>query len=322
MKFRNNSMQVIVGAVCLLILAAELCWLIIGGLGYAAARGRLAANLSRLERLERRSPYPSAANLKVLEENLDVLEYQVGELYAAVSRGPAPRGHVESAELSARIQAEVERFRRRAEEAGVLLPDTLEAGFSEYASGGAVAAPRNAPRLMRQLHSVSALTDVLIDSGVQSIGSITRDRFERESGPDLVRRRSVNARQAGDERPPASQVGPGGLYLIERIGVEFSAYEDGVWRVLEGLASSPRFMTVSEFSHTTDGRVHDYSPQAVKRGVETDDETLAFLREGVLRGDQALPRPERIIAGTDRVRVRMMVDVYNFNREISDDRTR
>lgn len=322
MNFRSNRMPAAAGAVFLLVTAAELVWLGLGVFSYSAAGKELNRNTRRLERLERRDPYPSAANLSALEENLDVLEYQVGELRAVMGRDPIPDEHADAAELSARIQEKVELFRKHAEEAGVELPDTLEAGFSEYASGGAVAAQADVPRLMRQLHSVSVLADVLIEAGVNSIEGISRERFEFEAEPETPRRRRPNSARAPRQRLPASEVGPDGLYMVERIGVEFSADENEVWRVLEGLASSPRFMIVTGFSHQTDTDILDYSPLAVTRGAETDDEALNYLREGILRGKKALSRPERIIAGADAVRVRMTVDVYNFNPEVPDGRGR
>ncbi len=323
--FRNKRLMA--GAVlCGLVLAVELVWLSISAVRLAGNSRELKGAQRRLSRLQNRAPYPSEANRNILSENLDELAYRVSELTAEMNRMPAPRNVVEPAELSAFIQEQVEGFRSDAIRAGVELPDSLEAGFTQYASGGAVAAAGDVPRLMRQLHAVGAIANVLVDAGVASIDDISRDEFEGGASREAQRRRRPNRlggpQDAAGAHSKASEVGPGGLYLVERIGVTFQASEQAVWEVLYGLASSPQFMVVRSFSHRTQTRILEYSPRAVKRGSDTDDETLRFLQEGILRGARALSRPERIIAGTELVQVELMVDVYHFNAEESDDRRR
>ncbi len=86
--------------------------------------------------------------------------------------------------------------------------------------------------------------------------------------------------------------------------------------MLDQLAAAPHFMVVSEFSHRTQTKILSYNPEAVKRGL--DDETLQYLESGILVGEQALSRPERMIAGNELVQVQLMVDVYNFEPEAGE----
>ncbi|MDF7823213.1 Amuc_1100 family pilus-like protein [Pontiellaceae bacterium B12227] len=314
MNLRGNKKLMIGGGICAAVLIVEVAVLAFGGVRLSQAKKAVKQERVRLTRLFKRNPFPSAENVQVLEKNLDELEYRIGAITAEMIRDPFPRDAIDAAEFSARAQDVIERFRERAEQSGMVLPDSLEVGFAKYASGGAVPQVSHVPRLMRQLHSVERVADVLVKNGVASVDKLSRDLFEASVGPEIPQRRRPRNTPASGARKPlslvASESGPDGSYYIERIGVSFSAKEAVVWRVLDGFAASPHVMVITEFAHQTRSGILDYSPEAVKAGG--DDETLRFLSEGILSGARALSRPERIIAGDELVEVRLMVDVYNF----------
>ena len=314
MSLRQNKTLMMGGGICAAILIVEAAVLAVGAVGLSKANKTVEREQRRLTKLLKRNPYPSAENVQTLEKNLDELEYRIGALSAEMTSDPFPKEAVEAAEFSARAQDVIERFRKRAERAGMVLPKSLEVGFAKYASGGAVPKALHVPRLTRQLYSVERVADVLVKSGVTSVDKLSRDLFEGATGADISpRRRPRNAPPSSVRKPlslVASVSGPGGLYYMERIGVSFTAKEDKVWRVLDGFAAASHFMVVTEFAHRTNSGILDYNPDAVKAGG--DDETLRFLSEGILSGAKALSRPERIIAGDELVKVRLMVDVYNF----------
>ncbi|MDF7808384.1 Amuc_1100 family pilus-like protein [Pontiellaceae bacterium B12219] len=320
-NLRINRMHLAVWVFCGLVLLAECVVLLVGGVKMTSAKKALIHEQQKLSRLLNRSPYPSEKNVQILECNLDELNYRIGELAAELSRDPFPMESVEAAEFSARAQGVIERFRQRAERAGMQLPESLEAGFAQYASGGAVPEPEHVPRLSRQLYSVERVANVLVQSGVTSIDSLSREDFENRDEAEPMRRRRPggDAAAARKEKPRplmASEVGKDQLYFIERIGVSFTAREAEVWRVLDLFASDDHFMVVSEFSHQTANDILAYNPDALKNGNATDDETLRYLAEGILVGEKALSRPERIISGDELVEVRMTIDVYNFDPKV------
>ncbi|MDF7798064.1 Amuc_1100 family pilus-like protein [Pontiellaceae bacterium B1224] len=316
MNLCRNRTVMIGGGICAVLLLVELVVLAIGAVRLSKANAGLRQELQHLTRLEQRNPYPSDANVEVLKNNLDELEFRVGELAAELKRDPFPRDSVEAAEFSARAQDVIERFRNRAVRAGMQLPESLEAGFAQYASGGAVPEAAHVPRLSRQLYSVERVADVLVQSGVTSVSTISRDVFEVSDEPEMVRRRPVRNRPGSGGRklqpPTASYTESDGIYSIEQIAVSFTASEEVVWRVLDLFAGAPHVMVVSGFSHQTQSDILAYNPSAVKRGEESD-ETVRYLAEGILSGENALSRPERIISGDEQVSVRLTIDVYNFD---------
>ena len=69
MKFRKHMVLIVGGALCLLALiaAAVFLWRSFGE--YKAARGELESSFQRLESLNRREPYPSDENIRIVEQN-------------------------------------------------------------------------------------------------------------------------------------------------------------------------------------------------------------------------------------------------------------
>jgi hypothetical protein len=327
MNVRKNLLLVIGGGSFAVLLLVALVFLFRANADFQGQRKVLERQYKRLTELNTRKPFPSVENIEKAKRNLDQLEYRVVELGGGLSRDPLPADAIDAADFSAQAQDVIERFRKRAVDAGILLPENLEVGFARYASGGAIPEQAHVPRLSRQLYSVEKVVDVLVRSGAHSIEALTRDIFEIQTVPvpeetDSRRRRPrrevTPAKPGKNIHTVASAVQPDGLYAIERIGASFTATEDEVWRTLDLLASAPHFMVVVAFRHNTQSDILAYNPEAVKRGGEGDDEALRFLAGGILSGSKALSRPERIIAGNELVRVTISVDVYNFAPVVED----
>jgi hypothetical protein len=329
MNMRNNMVLVVGGGGGAVLLLLALVYLFNANAVYQKKGKRLEQQYRRLHELNVRSPFPSMENAEQMEQNLDRLDYHVGELAAQLVQDPFPPDAVESADFSARAQEVIERFRKRAANAGIVLPEGLEAGFSQYASGGAVPEPAHVPRLSRQLYSMEKVADILIRSEVRSIESLTRDVFEAPDAAAAMPSTRRRARRSGpppgereDIRTVASAVHPDGFYYVEHVGATVTADELSVWRLLDLLASVPHLMVLSDFRHATQTDILSYNPEAAKQAGKGDDETQKFLAGGILSGEQALSRPERIVAGNEIIRVSIRVDVYNFEPAMGKDAAR
>lgn len=319
MNMRKNIVLVVGGGSCFVLLLMALFFLWKAGTAYREESRRLQQTYRQLAELHARAPFPSVENLSQEEKNVAALLDRLNDLKRTLARDPFPPDAREPADFSARVQRSIERFRTRATAAGIQLPDTLEAGFGQYSRGGVIPDPRYVPRLSRQLYSMERVTDVLIASGVGYIDALSRDPFETqpEAVPSAATR--PNRRSRRDTAPVipkqsarlvASVVDPNGLYVTERIGVSFTAKEMVVWDVLNRLAAASHFMVVSGFSFQTQTDIMAYQPGSPD---QVKSEALKrYLSEGVLTGEAALSRPERIIAGDELLRVSLTVEVYNF----------
>jgi hypothetical protein len=315
MSLKQNSFKWAMGVFAAALLVEGIV-LVMASVRLAEQNRELKKSHRVLRRLNERIPFPSLENKEALNGNLDALEFRVGELAAAMARDSFPADAVGSADFSARAQDVIERFRQRAALAGVSLPKSLEVGFSKYASGGAVPDPKHVPRLSRQLYSVERVADVLVRGGVDSIDGLTRTIFETQAKAEPQNERRRARRQPSGARPAASAaVNEHAMYRIERVGVSFMAENDVVMRVLNLFAAMPHCMAVAEFSHESQTGILSYNPEAVKRGEASDDATSRYLAGGILTGENALSRPERLIAGNELIHVTLSVDVYNFDAE-------
>lgn len=327
MSWTKHKVLVFGGGLAVVLLIAVGVMLIKSAVDYRHGQQELGQQTARLEALRSRQPFPSAENSAALEDNLDRMEFCAGELAAELMQDPFFADPVDVADFSARAQEVIELFRERANRAGVILPEGLEAGFARYSSGGAVPAPEHVARLVRQLYSVERVADVLVQCGVSSIREVSRDPFElvAEALPTGGDRRRPRREKSAALMPPphrsriASSVHSGGLYSIERIRIGFSAKEHVVWDVLGQFASASHFMVIKEFSHSTQSSILSYNPTAVTREAGAVAETSRFLAGGVLSGSEALSRPERIIAGDELLEVKITVDVFNFDPAVFEE---
>lgn len=247
----------------------------------AFARGRAELSLveRELERLTRRSAYPSTENLKELEDERDALAFMISELDVSMHAGAHIEGVPDAAVFSARAQAAIERYQARITGVGIVVPDELEVGFAAYASGGAVPDVLHVPRLMRQLDAVERVLDLLLEAEVASIDALERERFEFSPNP------------------PQENEGAEG----ECIRVGFTAEEGSVWRALELFGQPARLLEVVEISHRTQSDMLRYE---VSEKQTTDP---AVSEDQMFEGDAALSRSERIVAGGEWVRVELVL---------------
>jgi hypothetical protein len=319
MNMRNHSVILMGGGACAVLLLAALVFLFRAQLDYQTQSRALERQYRRLAELDARQPFPSPENVAQERKNLEGFEYHAAELFAVLSRDPFPVEASDAAGFSARAQDVIEQFQKRTTDAGVQIPRNLEAGFAEYASGGAIPELSDVPRLSRQLSAVEKVADILVRCGVDSIEMLTRDLFEQQSDPFAEEkgrrgsRRGVAAKPANDIRKIASVVQQDGLYTIERVGAAFVATEQVAWAVLEELSAAAHFMVVADLEHTTLTSVLAYNPDS----TTPSDSEKEFLPGGILSGRTALSRPERIVAGNEQVRISLQIEVYNFESSTS-----
>ncbi|MCF7848526.1 MAG: Amuc_1100 family pilus-like protein [Kiritimatiellales bacterium] len=331
MNSRKNMPLVVGGAICAVLLLVALFFLFRFGSAYRAEQKVLKSQYQRLEQLNTRKPFPSAENVEKVKDNLAALEANLQTLMQALNKNSFQGQDLKAVDFSSRVQRAIQRFKDKAQEGNVALPQNMEIGFGQYASGGALPAPENVGRLVQQLHSIERVANILIKSGVISIEALEREVFEKpesqgEEGADAdagsqsrrsSRRSRAPAKAAPDKKQNvASFVHPDGLYTFERVSVVFTAREDNLWRVMDLLASSPQLISISEIAFETQTKIMSYSPADVveaEAGMMEGNESLKSLAARVLSGTK-LSRQERQIAGDETIRASMKVDVYQFER--------
>lgn len=322
MNWRKNIILIVGGGIALFLLIIAFVFFFKSKREYGRLNNELGQAMSRLETLTRRSPYPSAENIKQVDANLESLKNAVGVLQETLQRGQVVAESIEPADFASLLERVSKRLYRSAAEAGVTLPDRFTLGLARYAAGEQPA--REAvPRLVIQLKDLEAICQTLLQSHIQSIVSVDREAFEggaaAQAQPDdsagLRRRRATDDSQSPTVATaympmPASNT----LYEVERFNVTFQGRDAAVWEALNQLAKSPLLITVvdvqlSNLASDKLGVAVPVSPLNADKNSPTFNPALARYPS----------HDERIIAGRELVQATFVLDVYRLVREIKED---
>lgn len=166
------------------IAVAAVLILAVGGYLVSGAMGRLSeaqatfdSKKAELENLQRNKPFPDQANVDAAQKETQ----QAAQLLGTIAKKfevavPALTPQEFQDDLSKRVKEIV----KLAADKGVTLPEKFYLGFESYETAPPSASI--APQLGLQLQSIQAVTRILIESQVKSIGPIQRVPLRGEAG--------------------------------------------------------------------------------------------------------------------------------------------
>lgn len=165
--------------------------LLIGGAGFFFAKGfgkyRSEFNgwddlASKIKRLERESPYPSAANEKKLASHLGDYEKKVEALYQSLAKFQKPLDDaMQDRDFPQKLKTRVQGFLDLAGEKGLAIEDkeNFYLGFDAYSSS--LPKPDLVPLLNYQLDATSYLLKQLVESGASRLNQLSRELLPGEA---------------------------------------------------------------------------------------------------------------------------------------------
>lgn len=318
--FRKYMLLVVGGSIAL-VLAIIVTVLLVQFSGqYGRMQSELSSNLQRLEQLHQRDPFPSPENVERVSENLEDLEnYLEGMLSALSAQQPAIED-MERAAFPPEIERTVRRLRRLAAQQEVQIAETVAFGFGRYA-GGNLPMQEHVRRLVNQLQTIEMLCEILFQAQINELIRVEREIFDvertqREIAPDMARRRRTDTTDDVVAAPTTAVEPEGveGLYTKERYTLTFFASDQALRMVLNQLVAHPVMMVVRNLELQNEmgvggTSVADRLAQRL-RPKETREAAVPPGQEVPSRAD--LLHEDRIVAGLERVRVTMALDVYRF----------
>lgn len=353
MNIRKNLSLAVGAGISLVLIAVAAIFLVRFALRYNAVTRDLRAQQERLQRLNDRRPYPSEENIRQLESNRSKLAAILRRTQTDLSRGQYEPPALEPARFSQELRGMSERLNRVALARNIMpLPPSFGYGFDRYFKG---IPPRKdeVPRLLLQVNAVESVCRALLEAGITEILKVERQEFEESTSPGvgaememagLAPRGPVEAvsgdRVAG-RLSGRAMADPDGWFSWERVAVEFTARESGLWEALNGLARSEAFTVVVSATivnenarpqvKTPDGEepqrgMEGLAPAGYRPSARMVEDALPSgpgpgLEPGVAGRPPARPlkREERIVAGRDElIRVRLEADVYRFQPPSAD----
>lgn len=332
MNFRKNSTLIIGGGIGVVLLAAVVFLLFSFRGQYAGSLEAFNNARNRLAALNNRNPFPSAENIKLSSENLDLLKSKYNDVRAKLMAGQMDVAQIEPARFAPMMEDSIKRLKTKVQqlknETGreIRLPAEVDFGFKDYAAGKLPPNDTNTMRrLVLQVQGLENLTALAIDARVDSVDSLKRDDFEiRTPAAPAEEESGFRGRGRGrfEEAAPevaSTDVGgfplpaPHALYDVERFLVEVSGPESAIWDYINRLAASPVLFTVADvaFSNTrtSPGRPVDFK-ELLKR--KADEAKLASGGQADPAAEMQpadLSADERVVGGREPVKARLVIDM-------------
>lgn len=318
-------MILVVGGAIALVLIVGVSVLLFKFRGeYARVQSDLQTSLVSLERLHQRTPFPTAENVERVRSNLKELESYLDTTLNILSAGQVETEYMERAAFPVEIERTSRRLRAMAAERDISLAEGVAFGFERYAAGN-LPMQEHVPRLVVQLRTVERLCTLLFESEISELVHVQRKVFDVErTQQDLMdqagSRRGRTEAVVAAPATPVQPEGVEGLYTKERYTLDFFATDQALRDVLNGFVRSPMLMVVRNIELRNEMGLGGTSPAArLASRLQRPDPA----RPGAPGQEQEAARPlqhdDRVVAGRERVRVTLTVDVYRFEHGVSED---
>jgi DNA-binding protein H-NS len=246
--------------------------------------------VNKLHALQNKVPFPSAENLKAIQENLAEHTDQIDGFRKQLAKMELPLDEsITPQQFQDGLRSAVNEIRTKAEENHVELPANFYFGFDEYQTQ--VPSEQAAPFLYRQFLVIQSFITRLVDFKVTAIDGVTRAPLPQESGSAAGRPNKSDASEPVLQRFP--------------FDVSFKA-EQGKFRVaFNSLLGSEQFLIVRSVT------VENSSPQApAKRGLEavSPSTSNAFTAGDSTNSAGGL----QVILGREILKVTMQLEMLDF----------
>jgi len=328
-SFKKYMTLLIGGGVALLLIMVALFFLFKFRSEYDRVQMDLAGKQRTLTELHRRNPFPSPENVAKVHEDLRAIESYFNDFMASLAAKQVPSDRIERAQFPPMVAETVRQLQSLAQTQQVKTPDLPEYAFPNYMRGF-LPQENHLPRLIVQLRTIDTLTRLLFESQISEFISVERQVFDVEQVQsdvsDGVRVRGGRAPgQPAQEEAIVDASDMAGLYTRERYVFNFISSDLALRNVLNALASSSLFVIVknveirNEWAMTGSNPAQRLAQQLVPRTAPTPSAPGATTFGAPAAGQQRDPlspamqrHEDRIVAGRERLRVRLVLDVYRF----------
>ncbi len=321
MSALKKYMVLIVGGSIALVLAIVVIVLLVRFSGeYARIQRDLQSNLRTLEQLHNRDPFPSMNNVEMIESSLLNLENYRDSVLVTLAAAQPEIEDMERAAFPPRMERTAQRLRELAREQNIRVADPLDLGFGRYAAGN-LPAQDHVSRLVSQLQTVEHVITVLFEAGISELVGVEREVFDVErtqaDPADTAASRRRGVAEVDTVAAPVVRVDPEGvegLYTRERFTIVFFADDLALRQSLNALASDPILMVVRNLELRSELGLGGVSPTArlASRLQPRETREGAPARTPETESERPVLHEDRVVAGRERVRATMTIDVYRF----------
>ena len=263
------------------------------------AEEALEGEISRFRSFNSAKIFPSRKSIADVKTNAAVYAQWRQTAFALASRGDKSFPEESETVFKQRLQTEVRRMRNLPGGVeGKIAASTFFFGFDQYlGDGGVLPARADLPRLASQLDTVTSVVDACAAAGVLEVKSVQRlEKARQDEDEDRPRQRNKKKRKAVKAEEPE--------FTSLDYAFEIAARPPAIVKVLNALASSPRFNVVSGLAmhestdmivdklNAADAAETKKSPRRRRRGRGDDFAAEAEGGETTSKADRLVVDPE------------------------------
>ncbi len=322
--FRKYMVLVVGGSIALVLMVIVAVLLFKFRSEYARVQSELSASLSTMEQLHHREPFPSSENVERVRSNLAELDGYLETMLSALSAEQVEPEEMERAAFPAEIERTARRLRSLASEQDVTLAEGMAFGFQRYEAGN-LPMQEHVSRLVVQLRTIERLCSLLFESGISRLSSVEREVFDVERThrevTDVAARRAARVPEEEVAAPttPVEPEGVEGLYTKESYTLTFLGTDEAVREVLNNIIQNPMLMVVRNIEMRNELAFEGASPASrLSTRLRERGRPRTDARGEPQEREQPLLHEDRVVAGRERVRVRMTLDVYRFKPRVME----
>ena len=171
--FKENPILSVVLLVCLLVAGTIAYYASAAAATYQAAHDSLTSQINAFSSLQKKSPYPTEENLKIITASRDKYAEALAGLKETIFKMEAPLEPVTPQEFQDKLREGVNDLIKTAKEKNIKLPEKFFFGFDEYQSQ--LPSPEAAPALNRDFKILQKLLQNLVSLPVESINILERE---------------------------------------------------------------------------------------------------------------------------------------------------
>ena len=171
--FKENPILSSILLVCFGITSAIAYFASEASTTYSAALDSLTSQVNSLSSLQKKSPYPTDENLKIISEGKKKYAEALADLKERIFKMAPPLEPITPQEFQDKLREGVNDLRKTAQSNNIKLPEKFFFGFDEYQSQ--LPSPEAAPALNRDFKVVQKLLIGLLALPVEAINNLERE---------------------------------------------------------------------------------------------------------------------------------------------------
>ena len=234
--FKENPVLSVALLACLLIAGAIAYYASEAASTYQAARDSLTSQINAFSSLQKKSPYPTEENLKIITASRDKYAEALAGLKETILKMEAPLEPITPQEFQDKLREGVNDLSKTAKEKNIKLPEKFFFGFDEYQSQ--LPSPEAAPALNRDFKILQKLLQNLVSLPVESLNILEREAVT-EAGPTPTPTAQPTAKKSSPAPIPAAPP-----ILSTRFKLSFTAPQEKTRAAINLIPKSEAFLII------------------------------------------------------------------------------